>query len=101
VNGTLAPVPLGTLNGDWAQYGGVPGPFSAWAGVAASKAGKAANAVTTATTEATRRPRFRTAAVGNAADLLVMDISVGSLSLVTGKRALSRSVGSLDAKLQE
>ena len=24
VNGTLAPVPLGTLNGDWAQYGGVP-----------------------------------------------------------------------------
>ena len=24
VNGTVAPVPLGTLNGDWAQYGGVP-----------------------------------------------------------------------------
>jgi len=25
VNGTLAPVPLGTLNGDWAQCGGAAG----------------------------------------------------------------------------
>ena len=89
VIGTLAPVPLGTSNGDWAQYGGVPGPFSALAGAAASNAGKVANAVTAATTAATRRPRCLTAAVGNAADLLVLDISVMSLSLVAGEtRAL-------------
>ena len=28
VNGRLTPVPLGTLNGDWAQYGGA---VAAWA----------------------------------------------------------------------
>ena len=34
VNGTVAPVPLGTLNGDWAQYGGVPACANAGAATA-------------------------------------------------------------------
>ena len=36
VNGTLAPVPLGTLNGDWAQYGGAA--VAAWAAGGAASA---------------------------------------------------------------
>ncbi len=46
VNGTLAPVPLGTLNGDWAQYGGAA--VAAWAsvGVATAAASKVPSTVT-------------------------------------------------------
>ena len=36
-------MPLGTLKGDWAQYGGVPGPFSASAGAAAASASNGAD----------------------------------------------------------
>src|SRR5580658_840186 len=46
VNGTLAPVPLGTLNTESAQYGGVPA--CAYAGAAMSRAGTVANAVAAA-----------------------------------------------------
>ena len=55
VNGTVAPVPLGTLNGDWAQYGGVP----AWAsaGVASATANSVPSAVITAADSATSRVR--------------------------------------------
>ena len=55
VNGTVAPVPLGTLNGDWAQYGGVP----AWAsaGVATATASTVPSPVITAAASATIRVR--------------------------------------------
>ena len=60
VNGTLAPVPLGTLNGDWAQYGGVP----AWAnaGDANVSANRVPSAVTTAAMMAVSRTRDLAAA---------------------------------------
>jgi hypothetical protein len=57
VNGTLAPVPLGTLNGESAQYGGVPG--LAWAyAVAGCSAGRATptSVARAATRTAANRP---------------------------------------------
>src|ERR1700678_1162730 len=57
VNGTLAPVPLGTLNGESAQYGGVPAAVWAFA-VTELITGRTAVPKTTATA-ATRTARSR------------------------------------------
>jgi hypothetical protein len=64
VNGTLAPVPLGTLKGDCAQYGGVPGPFSASAGDAADTAITVPSAVPAAAASAVSLSRYPRGAKG-------------------------------------
>ncbi len=74
VNGTSAPTPLGTLNTDPAQYGGVPAPLWAYAGAAANSAGRVASAVTAASARAAKRPGRRGALDGRPADLSWMDI---------------------------
>jgi hypothetical protein len=62
VNGTLAPVPLGTANGDPAVYGGVPACASA--GTAKDRADNVPSAVTAAAAIAMSRPRWRLAPAG-------------------------------------
>src|ERR1700751_4813196 len=103
VNGTLAPVPLGTLKGDCATYGGVPGPFSASAGDATDSAITVPSAVPTAATSAVSFSRRLPAAVRRPGGLGRRDIACmpfpGGVELpprcgdVDGRRRLGRRQG--------